>query len=69
MAKKKDLWKKEDMQRGNRVGAHRRTVQDKRASLNQVAGDPEPVEGSVENPQKLGKKAHGSGLATNTSHS
>lgn len=44
VAKKKDLWKKEDMQRGNRVGAHRRTVQDKRASLNQVAGDPEPVE-------------------------
>lgn len=44
VAKKNELWKKEDMQRGNSVGAHR-TVQDKRASLKQVAGDPEPVEG------------------------
>lgn len=42
---KKELWKKQDMQRGNRVQAHRKTVQDKRASLNQVAGDPEPHRG------------------------
>lgn len=45
---KKELWKKEDMQRGNRVWAHRKTVQDKRASLNQVVGDPKPTEGNEE---------------------
>lgn len=42
---KKELWKKEDMERRNRIQAHRKTVQDKRASLNQVAVDPEPTEG------------------------
>lgn len=41
---KKELWKKEDMQRRNRIQAHRKTVQDKRASLNQVAVDPEPTQ-------------------------